>query len=753
MDGLAPSLPLPVSPGSQAQLEGKVKRTIFDAVSGEMRIFEVEDDDKVVHTVRQFANGSELAPLKSGDQVRIMGRHITHKRFGKQFDAIDLIKRTPTTAQGIGKIISGKSFKGIGPAAANKIIDALGSDLLSVLNRGDPGELLSDIIGHKKAQVLIHTWLKDQASNMTDATLADLGIGPETRKRIKEKIPEIDQVIQSDPYRIAKEIDGIGFKTADQMARRAGVFKEDSPQRLSVGISHSLDLAGQEGHTGLSRNQLIDKACEELTFGDRATISKIIDQEIDAENLIISPNDLIQTRWTAIRESRLARSLVKLARKKRESPFVGPAMLRVIGSVQAEHQLNDEQFAAVTAGLKEPLSVVTGGPGTGKTRTIKALIWACQEAAHESGVEYVIKCLAPTGMAADRMTDSTGHEASTVHSGLGRDFDTGGFLHNADNPFECDLVIADEQSMMDTRLTDSLIQAIDSGRTRLVMVGDVNQLASVDPGRVLYDIIQSQICPVTRFDRVYRTGPGSAIAVGAAEINKGKMPDFDAKSDLVFSKQPNAVDTASRIVTMVSETIPKYKNLTPDDIMVLCPGKNSPVGVNSLNIELQAAINPNEPLMVSPRTPVIIGNGQRPRMGDRIMCTKTNYQADPIVFNGDIGKVVDLTIEGDEAYLHIDCRKKTVIIPQSEWRNLYLAYAITIHKSQGSEYPVVVIPMTTSHYMMLKRNLVYTGVTRAKQLCAIVGDKRALQIALNTTDGTSRQTGLLARIKEFDRPK
>lgn len=753
MDGLAPPLPLPVSPGSQAQLEGKVKRTVFDAVSGEMRIFEVEDDDKVIHTVRQFANGSELTPLRSGDQVRLMGRYITHKRFGKQFDASDLVKRTPTTAQGIAKIISGKSFKGIGPKAASKIVDALGSDLLSVLNRGDPGELLSDIIGHKKAQALIHTWLKDQASNMTDATLADLGIGPETRKKIKEKIPEIDQVIQSDPYRIAKEIDGVGFKTADQMARRAGVFKEDSPQRLSVGIAHALDIAGQDGHTGLSRNQLIDKACEELTFGDRVTISKIIDQEIDAENLIVSPNDLIQTRWTAIRESRLARALVKLARNDRQTQFVGPAVLRVLGSVQAEHQLNDEQFAAVSAGLQEPLSVITGGPGTGKTRTIKALIWACKEAAAESGVDYVIRCLAPTGMASDRMTESTGHEASTVHAGLGRDFETGGFLHNADNPFECDLVIADEQSMMDTRLTDAMVQAIKSGRTRLVMVGDVHQLASVDPGRVLYDIIQSGICPVTKFDRVYRTGPGSAIAVGADLINKGKMPDFDPKSDLVFVKRDNAVDTATRIVDMVSNTIPAYKKLTIDDIIVLCPGKNSPVGVNTLNLDLQKALNPNEPLMVSPRTPVIIGNGQRPRMGDRIMCTKTNYQADPIVYNGDIGKVIDLTIDGDEAYLHIDCRKKIVVIPQSEWRNLFLAYAITIHKSQGSEYPVVVIPMTTSHYMMLKRNLVYTGVTRAKQLCVVVGDKRALQIALNTTDGTSRQTGLLARIKAFDQPK
>ena len=753
MDGLSPSLPLPVSPGSQAQLEGKVKRTVFDAASGEMRIFEVEDDEKSIHTVRQFANGSELTPLKSGDQVRLLGRFSTHKKFGRQFDASDLVKRTPTTPQGIAKIISGKAFKGIGPKAAAKIVAALGSDLLSVLNRGDPGELLSDVIGHKKAQALIHTWLKDQASNMTDATLADLGIGPETRKKIKEKIPEIDQVIQSDPYRIAKEIDGIGFRTADQMARRAGVFKEDSPQRLAVGVAHALDLAGREGHTGLSRNQLIDNTCEELTFGDRHTISKIIDQEIANESLIISPNDLIQTRWTAIRESRLARALVKLAAHHNNTTFTGASILRVIGQVQGEHQLNDEQFQAVTNGLQESLSVVTGGPGTGKTRTIKALIWACQEAAAESGVEYVIKCLAPTGMASDRMTDSTGHEASTVHAGLGRDFETGGFLHNSNNPFECDLIIADEQSMMDLRLMDSMVNAIKSGRTRLVLVGDIHQLASVDPGRVLQDIIQSEICPVTRFDRVYRTGPGSAIAVGADAINKGKMPNFEGKSDLVFVPQPSPVETSARIVKMVSETIPAYKNLTTDDIIVLCPGKNSPVGVNSLNLELQKAINPNEPMMINPRLPVIIGNGQRPRLGDRIMCTRTNYQSDPIVYNGDIGKVVDIVMEGEEVFLEIDCRKKKVMIEQSEWKNLYLAYAITIHKSQGSEYPVVVIPMTTSHYMMLKRNLVYTGVTRAKQLCAIVGDKRALQIAINTTDGTSRQTGLLARIRKFAEPK
>lgn len=753
MEGLSPTLPLPLAPGNEATLEGRIKRMVFDANSGDMRVFEIELDDKTVQTVRQYANGSEMAPIKRGDQVRIFGKLVNHKKFGQQFQARDVMRRTPTSAQGAAKVISGKEFKGIGPKIAQKLVDELGPELLSVLNRGDPGELIAEIIGDKKAKVLIHTWLENQASFMTDATLAELGIGAETRKRIKKEIPDIETVIQTDPYRIAKEVDGIGFLTADHLAQRAGVFRPDSPQRLAVGLVHALDIAGNEGHTGLSRSQLLDKACEALTFGDRRKLGEILDAEIKKGDLQISPNDLVQDRWMSIREARLARNIVRLARADLSPNLDRAAIQRHLATVKERHQLTDEQHQAVKAGMTSPMSVVTGGPGTGKTRTIKAIIDVIQLVARETRVPQTILCIAPTGKAADRMTESTGHDASTIHMALGRDQENGSFKHNDKRPFDADVVIADEFSMVDTRLADALVQAIKAGRTRLIIVGDVNQIASVDPGRVLYDIIESGICPVTRFLKVWRTGEGSAIAIGADAINKGRMPDFGepGKSDLVFIDISDPALAAERIVEMVSKKLPRFAKTSSSKIQVLCPGKQSPVGVNALNVALQEALNPSPPIGFGRNgsAPVAIANGAKARMGDRVICTKTSYKEDVSVFNGDVGEIVDFEIDEEDALLHLDCGKKSLALERSYWNNIALAYALTIHKSQGSEYDIVVIPMTTSHYMMLKRNLLYTGVTRAKKMCVIVGTKRALKIALDTMDGTSRQTGLLSRIRAF----
>ena len=327
-----------------------------------------------------------------------------------------------------------------------------------------------------------------------------------------------------------------------------------------------------------------------------------------------------------------------------------------------------------------------------------------------------------------------------------------GFLHNENNPFPYDLIVIDEYSMVDTRLSDSAIRAIEAGTTRVVIVGDIHQLPSVDAGRVLHDIIESEICHVTRLTIVRRTGEGSAIALGAERINQGKLPDFGepGKSDLVFIELDDIQAASDRIVQMVSDKLPKNLGHDPARIQVLSPGKNSVVGVNALNAALQMALNPNNPIRVgqNDNDRVVIRNGHQLRIGDRILCMKTNYELN--ILNGDAGTVVDCELdEENNAYLLNHFGKKDIALDRNYWANLDLAYAMTIHKSQGSEYDVVVIPMTTSHYMMLKRNLLYTAVTRAKKLCIIVGTKRALDRAINTIDGTSRQTGLLSRIRAF----
>jgi exodeoxyribonuclease V alpha subunit len=391
--------------------------------------------------------------------------------------------------------------------------------------------------------------------------------------------------------------------------------------------------------------------------------------------------------------------------------------------------------------------------------------------------------MAPTGKAADRMNESTGHDTTTFHTGLGRAPEGGsGFFHNADEPFDCEVVISDEWSMVDTKLGDAFTQAIKPGVTRLIMVGDVDQLASVDPGRVLHDVIQSGICPITRFTKVHRTGAGSAIAIGAAAINRGEMPEFGkpGESDLVFvdvrevlrkrfpaepggqqdfSPSLIADTTARRIVEMVAERLPAFAKMSPSDIQVLTPGKNSAAGTISLNAALQDALNPSAPMTIGANGPMVsIAGGQKARMGDKVICTRNSRVADKdeeLVFNGDVGVVDDLEQGVDREnnpanWLHLQIgTKKRLKLERAYWQNIALAYALTIHKSQGSEYPIVVIPMITSHYKMLKRNLLYTGVTRARKMCVIVGTKDAIRTAIATMDGTTRQTGLLSRIKKF----
>lgn len=746
MNAFSPTPNLQNAGDAENSLEGKVRRIVFDSPDGRMRVFEMERDDRTIETVRQYDN---IQPLKKGDQIKVIGKVFHHRKFGRQFTATDVLKRIPTTPDGVAKVLAGKQFKGIGPKMAKKIANELGSELVSVLNRGDPGELLTDLIGQKKAKSLLEAWAENMQEHAAHAILAEFDIGLETRKRIIKTIPDFETVLQTDPYRIAKEVDGIGFLTADKLAQRAGIFKADSPQRLAMGLQHALEVAQQDGHTGLSYAQLLDLACKVLTFGDRRALSAILDNEIEANALLESPNKLIQKPVMARIEARLARTIIKFAQS---TPYqFNPVSVRnALQNVKNDYGVTDEQFSAVVSVVHNAMSVLTGGPGTGKTFTITAIIETIKALMKAEKKTLRILLIAPTGKAADRMHEATGYEASTIHMALKYDAENGGFVHNEKNPFPYDLIVADEYSMVDTRLADHFFRAVSN--CRLIIVGDIHQLPSVDAGRVLHDIIEAEVCPITRLTQVRRTGAGSAIAIGATSINEGKMPDFGApgKSDLVFIEVDDLAAAADRIVQMVAEKLPKNLGYEPTRIQVLSPGKNSQVGVHALNASLQNALNSNPPITVgqNDNDRVIIKNGHQARLGDRIICMKTNYEIN--VFNGDVGNIGDIRVDNDNnAILQNHFGKKDVELDRNYWPNIDLAYALTIHKSQGSEYDVVIIPMTTSHYMMLKRNLLYTGVTRAKKLCIIVGSKRALTRAINTLDGISRQTGLLARIRAF----
>ncbi|WP_162815009.1 SF1B family DNA helicase RecD2 [Erythrobacter aureus] len=746
MTAQAQGLPLPLNTGHEASLEGRVTRMIFDAPDGKMRVFQIQLDDASQMTVRQYDN---LQPLKKDDQIKAIGKVVEHKRFGRQFQARDVLRRIPSSPEGVAKVLAGKEFKGIGPKMAQRLADSLGSGVISILNQGDPDGLVAGLIGESKANSLLASWASNMQEHAAHATLADLGVGPHIRKKIIETIPDFEAVLQTEPYRIAKEVDGVGFGTADELAKRAGTYQIDSPQRLEMGIQHALDLAALDGHTGLSYTQLLDKACEVLTFGDRKAVTAVLDREIEEGSLLESPNKLIQKPSLARLETRLARFITRLARST-PPPLNPVSVTSALKSLKKDYGVSDEQFGAVSAALKNSLSVLTGGPGTGKTFTIKAIIETFKKLMAERGQQPRVLLMAPTGLAADRMQDSTGYEASTMHMALQFDPETHGFVHNDQNPFPYDLIVADEFSMSDTRMADAVIRAVAGGKTRLIIVGDPDQLPSVDAGRVLHDLILSGICEVTKLTIVRRTGEGSAIALGAERIKNGKLPEFGqpGKSDLVFIEMDDPQAASDRIIEMVSDKIPTNIGHPTEKIQVLSPGKNSTVGVLALNVALQNALNPVEPIKVAgnDNDRVIIRNGHHARMGDRIMCMKTNYNLN--IYNGDAGVITDIEVDPERnAFLHNNFGKKDVALERAYWANLDLAYALTVHKSQGSEYDVVVIPMTTSHWVMLKRNLLYTAVTRAKKLCVIVGSKRALQRAIETLDGTSRQTGLLSRIK------
>lgn len=730
------------------KVEGKVTRIIYRAPTGDMQVLLIKLDDGTPQTIRQVGT---ILEVNDGDHITAVGGIVRHKRFGLQFQARDMYRRIPTTGAGYVKVLSGKQFKGIGKGIAQKLVDHFGADLPSLLNRGDPAGLISELIGPKKGRIVLETWLANHAANAARARLADLKVDAAICNKIIEGYPDFERILRDDPYRFAREIDGVGFKTADQLAKNAGTFKEDSPGRLSAGVHEAMDQSTRNGHSGLSYAQLVDQSCDVLTFSDRRAVSQVIDEALQNGTLVQSPNNLIQRANVARIETRLARNIVRLARSKPHQ-FNPAHIARTVSTVTQRYRLTDEQSQAVQAAMIHGLLVITGGPGTGKTTTLKALEEAWVMLCRLEGVDGASKLLqlSPTGKAADRMEESTGRPASTVHMGLGRDEDNpgAGFKHHEANPLPHDLVIIDEFSMMDTRISDSLLRALK--HCRVVLVGDINQLPSVDYGRVLNDIIESEICPVVRLTRVHRTGPGSSIAIGAAAICEGRMPVMTGpgQSDFVFIEHDNPDEAADRIISMMADKIPNNLGISIPNIQVLTPGKNSSVGLHALNARLQNACNPNPPLSVTnDNDRAVIQNGHQLRMSDRVICMKTVY--DNNVYNGDSGSIEGIEVQGDDAQVEFVSRRKTLNLDRSYWSNMDLAYALTIHKSQGSEFDVVIIPLTKSHYMMLKRNLIYTGVTRAKKLCIIVGSRDALRIAINTPDGTIRQTGLLARIKQY----
>ncbi len=667
----------------------------------------------------------------AGEWITASGAWVSDRTHGLQFKA-DILKTTsPTGADGIEKYLASGQMRGIGPAMAKRIVAAFGEATLDIIEAHP--ERLTEVsgIGPWRASKIVAGWAEQQAVREIMIFLHAHGVGTARAVRIfKTYGHEAIKVMTEDPYRLARDVRGIGFRTADAIAARLGMEKS-APQRLRAGMSFALQTALDEGHCALPRPMLGTLAQKLLEVEAPLIEAALADELRHGEDVVsdtIGEETCIFLKGLHAAERAIAERLI--ARSGRSPPWPAIDFGRALPWVEARtgKTLSASQREAVRLVLSSSMSVMTGGPGVGKTSTLDTILRILVA----KGVRVLLA--APTGRAAKRMTEQTGIEAKTIHRLLEIDPRHGGFSRNEDNVLDCDLLVVDETSMVDVPLMNALTRAVPE-HAALLLVGDVDQLPSVGPGQVLADIIASGRLPVARLTEVFRQAAESRIVVNAHRINRGQMPEPLQKgeeSDFYFVEIRDPEEGVAKLVEMVRERIPRRFGLDPlRDIQVLCPMNRGVLGARNLNHELQRILNPDPPIFVE-------RFGWRFSPGDRVMETQNDYDRD--VFNGDLGTVD--RIDEEEAALVVNFEGREVTYSFGELDTLLPAFATTIHKSQGSEYPAVIIPVTTQHYTMLARNLVYTGVTRGKRLVVIIGQKKALGIAVRGGHAKPRWTKL-----------
>lgn len=668
--------------------------------------------------------------IGAGEWISVTGLWFSDRVHGLQFKANVLKATPPTGVEGIEKYLASGQMRGIGPAMAKRIVSAFGEDTFEIIEANP--ERLTEIasIGPWRASKIVAGWAEQKAVREIMIFLHAHGVGTARAVRIfKTYGHEAIKVMTENPYRLARDVRGIGFRTADAIAAKLGVEKS-SPHRLRAGISFALQTATDEGHCGLPSEMLVTLT-QKLLEVDPALIEAALAEELQGDDVVsdtITGHTCIFLKGLHGSERALAHRLIEFA--KGTVPWPGIDLGKALPWVESKtgKVLSPSQREAVRLVLASKVTVMTGGPGVGKTSTLDTILRILTA----KGVRVLLA--APTGRAAKRMTEQTGLEAKTIHRLLEIDPKHGGFSRNEENPLDCDLLVIDETSMVDVPLMNALTKAIprDAG---LLMVGDVDQLPSVGPGQVLADIIRSERIPVARLSEVFRQAAESQIVVNAPRINQGQMPEplkHGEASDFYTIEIAAPDEGVPKLIEVVTKRIPRRFGLDPNkDIQVLCPMNRGSLGARNLNHELQAVLNPHPPATIE-------RFGWRFSPGDRVMETQNDYDRE--VFNGDLGRIV--RIDHDEGAIVVQFDGREVIYPFGELDTLAPAFATTIHKSQGSEYPAVVIPVTTQHYTMLARNLLYTGVTRGKQLVVLIGQKKAIAMAVRGQQAKRRWTKL-----------
>jgi exodeoxyribonuclease V alpha subunit len=676
------------------------------------------------------------ATIAAGEWVTASGEWVNDRTHGQQFRARFLRTSEPSSVEGIEKYLGSGMIRGIGPVYAKKLVRAFGDKVFDIIE--GESDRLREVsgIGPIRAERIVAAWAEQKVVREIMVFLHSHGVGTARAVRIfKTYGADAVQVMSENPYRLARDIRGIGFKTADTIAMKLGIEKT-AMIRVRAGISYALTEAMDEGHCGLPRDELVPLA-ESLLEVPADLVRTALELELSDETVVadwVGQTDCIFLAGLYRAEAGIAELLRGLLRGPRPWPEIDADKAIPWVEQRTGLILADSQRAAVRMALASKAMVITGGPGVGKTTIVNSILRIL------AAKKVKISLCAPTGRAAKRMSDATGMEAKTIHRLLEVDPRRGSFKRDAANPLDCDLLVIDETSMVDVLLMHALLKAL-PGSSALLVVGDVDQLPSVGPGQVLADMIESGAIPVVRLTEVFRQAARSQIIISAHRINEGNIPDLrkpEGESDFYFVPADDPEIAVPRILELVRSRIPGRFGFDPiRDIQVLCPMNRGGVGARSLNIELQATLNP-----AGDRKVERFGWTFAP--GDKVMQIENDY--DKEVYNGDIGYVVRVDLEVGELTAAFDGRE--VNYGFGELDTLVPAYATTIHKSQGSEYPAVVIPIMTQHYTMLQRNLLYTGVTRGKRLVVLVGQRKAVAIAVKSVSGRRRWSKLKEWLNE-----
>ncbi len=667
-----------------------------------------------------------LLEVPAGSVLLCEGEWRVDKRYGQQFQCETWEEVMPATAYGIEKYLGSGLVKGIGPKFAKLIVGHFGTDTIEVIETDI--ERLYEVpgIGKKRVEKIRESWEKQKDIKNVMLFLQGFGVSTAYAAKIYRQYGKesIDKV-KDNPYRLADDIWGIGFKTADSIARKMG-YEVNDERRLRSGLIYTLNQLADEGHCYAEEEQLTATA-KQLLEADEECIRTAMTHAIETEDLMLDGTAIYLPPFYYA-ECGTANRLNTLVHTK-EAGSIFTARFD-LAKLQRETgiEYDEVQVEAIRQAIASKVMVLTGGPGTGKTTTTKAIIAALQSA----GMRILLA--APTGRAAKRMSEATGMEAKTIHRLLEYN-PQDGYKRNDENPLEGDALIVDECSMIDIILMNNLTKALPT-TMRLVLVGDIDQLPSVGAGNVLRDIIDSGVIPVVRLTRIFRQAQSSRIVMSAHAINRGCFPDISngQHTDFFFMKQEEPEKVAETIVSLVRDRLPKAYRQSTANIQVLTPMQRGVVGAANLNMALQQALNHN--------TAALARGGYTFKEGDRVMQLRNNYDKD--VYNGDLGYVRSVDME--ERTLTVDFDGQTVEYEASELDELTLAYATTIHKSQGSEYPIVVMPVLMTHYVMLQRNLIYTGITRAKKICVLVGQTKALAYAIHNMKVLKRNTRLKERL-------